>query len=145
MRSPGDSTRAAVLEGHEAPQSLPISSGLGSLFPQPRAPGALHPLLSLTLGMAVWWAFQKPRDATHPAGPLPRAPAPSWPQPARNPDVSMGGGWPAASQAVPALLCRERSGREEVWRLPISRDLLSQLMLLTCSTDGGLALVQLSK
>ena len=127
------------------PQSLPISSSLGSPFPQPRAPTALHPLLSPTLCLAVWWAFQEPGDATHPAGPLPRAPAPSWPQLARNPDVSMGGGPPAASRAVPALLCRERRGREDVWRLPISRDLLSQLMLLTCSTDGGLALVQLSK
>lgn len=98
-------------------------------------------------------------EAAPPGQPPPVVPAPSWLQPARNPDVStaLTATRPAGARAVSTLLglprggCvgeegpRASEGEKDVWRLQTSRDLLSQLMLLTCSTDGGLAPVQLSK
>lgn len=154
-------TRRGLLPGgivrHGSPSSLPISSGLGSLFPQAKGPGSLHPLLSSRPCVAEWRGFPEARRGC-PAQPAStHSPAPSWPQPAKNPDVSTTptATRPAGARAVLPSRASQREaaqgrggaskGEEDVWRLQTSRDLLSQLMLLTCSTDGRLAPVQLSK
>lgn len=86
---------------------------------------------------------QKPGNAASPGWPSTRSPCPQLAA-AGNPDVSIG--LTAASCAGPPPPCRlAKRAKADARCLQNSQDLLSQLMLLTCSPDGGLAPAQLSK
>lgn len=125
----------------EPPNLYPFLPAWGPC--SPAGPQALHHFPEPDTGHGCVVGFQAER--CHPPG-RPSAQGPRS-QLASRPGIQMfpwvAGGQPPMSCPRPAVLGEERE--EEVWRLPISGTSLSQLMLLTCSTDGGLALVQLSK
>lgn len=143
-RPPGALERElGLLPQREVSASRHVLFWPGVLVPQPRGPPP--PLLSMTCS-AEPWGFPE-------AGVLP---LPASPPPPRGPGSQLAPAGQAsrcfhrpsslaATAAVPVP--GGRGWRERGGRLAsgASRDRLSQLMRLTCSTDGGLASVQLSK
>lgn len=143
-------------KGNRALHSLcPFLLGWGPCYPQPRTLGPLRHFLSLLLCVAEWWGFPEAGRGC-PAQPASTRGSGSQLAPAGQESRCFyhpNSDQPVPVQSRPAGPAKGRllrrggasEGEEDVWRLQTSRDLLSQLMLLTCSTDGGLAPVQLSK
>lgn len=145
---PGDRTRTAAPGDAQHEVFHTLHPFLLRWGPAPLSQGPRVPCtpLDLTLCTAEWQGFPEARRCcpAHPASTLgpgsQLAPAGQESRCFHHPD---------SDQPVPRGGCAGEEGpareTEEVWRLQTSRDLLSQLTLPTCSTDGGLAPVQLSK